>query len=224
MIIAPTRIEPARLDDVPEAIADLANELTLQSSQLGRNLPDRTLQDLAAMVRLMNSYYSNRIEGHNTRPRDIERALAGDFDDDPARRALQREAAAHVCLQAVIDERAAAGILEDPSEGEFIKWLHREFYRDAAPDMLIISDKITMVPGVWRDRDVDLLDLADALAELVDESRRLHDVVMLHWFAGMTHAAVAEHLGVSTSTAEKDFRYALAWLKRRLQYDSAHGN
>ena len=47
------------------------------------------------MIRLMNSYYSNRIEGHNTRPRDIERALAGDFDDDPARRALQREAAAH---------------------------------------------------------------------------------------------------------------------------------
>ena len=108
------------------------------------------------MVRLMNSYYSNRIEGHNTRPRDIERALAGDFDDDPARRALQREAAAHVCLQAVIDERAAAGTLEDPSEGEFIKWLHREFYRDAAPDMLIISDKITMGPGVWRDRDVEV--------------------------------------------------------------------
>ena len=156
MIIAPTHIEPARLEDVPEAIADLANELTLQSSQLGRNLPDRTLQDLAAMVRLMNSYYSNRIEGHTTRPRDIERALAGDFDDDPARRALQREAAAHVCLQAVIDERAAAGTLEDPSEGEFIKWLHREFYRDAAPDMLIISDKITMVPGVWRDGDVDV--------------------------------------------------------------------
>ena len=25
----------------------------------------------------MNCYYSNLIEGHNTRPRDIERALAG---------------------------------------------------------------------------------------------------------------------------------------------------
>ena len=30
----------------------------------------------------MNTYYSNLIEGHDTRPRDIERALAGDFDND----------------------------------------------------------------------------------------------------------------------------------------------
>lgn len=82
-------------------------------------------------------------------------------------------------------------------------------------------DRVTVE---WRDRDVDLLDLADAMAELGNESRRLHDAVMLHWFAGMTHAEVAEHLGVSTSTAEKDFRYALAWLKRRLKSDTVHGN
>lgn len=75
----------------------------------------------------------------------------------------------------------------------------------------------------WHDRDVDLLDLADALAELGQESSRLRDVVTLHWFGRMTHAEVAEELGVSASTAEKDFRYALAWLNRRLQSES-HGN
>ena len=69
----------------------------------------------------------------------------------------------------------------------------------------------------WHDRDVELLDLADALAHLGQESRRLRDVVTLHWFGGMTHAEVAQDLGVSTSTAEKDFRYAIAWLNRRLQ-------
>ncbi len=69
----------------------------------------------------------------------------------------------------------------------------------------------------WHDRNVDLLDLADALADLGEESGRLRDVVMLHWFGRMTHAEVAEELGVSASTAEKDFRYALAWLNRRLQ-------
>lgn len=69
----------------------------------------------------------------------------------------------------------------------------------------------------WHDRSVDLLDLADALSDLGHESSRLRDVVTLHWFGRMTHAEVAEELGVSTSTAEKDFRYALAWLNRRLQ-------
>lgn len=69
----------------------------------------------------------------------------------------------------------------------------------------------------WRDRAVELIDLADLLTALREESSRLHDVVMLHWFGGMTHAEVAEELNVSTSTAEKDFRYALAWLNQRLE-------
>ena len=76
----------------------------------------------------------------------------------------------------------------------------------------------------WHDRDVDLLDLADALAELGEESSRLRDVVTLHWFGRMTHAEVADELGVSASTAEKDFRYALAWLNRRLQGGESGGN
>ena len=69
----------------------------------------------------------------------------------------------------------------------------------------------------WHDRVVDLLDLADALESLGAESRRLSDVVTLHWFGGMKYADVAGFLGVSASTVEKDFRYALAWLNRRLE-------
>ena len=82
-------------------------------------------------------------------------------------------------------------------------------------------DRVTVE---WRDRPVDLLDLADALAELEHESGRLHSVVMLHWFAGMSHAEVAEHLQISCSSAEKDFRYALAWLNRRLTGEHSDGN
>jgi RNA polymerase sigma-70 factor (ECF subfamily) len=69
----------------------------------------------------------------------------------------------------------------------------------------------------WRDRPVELLDLADALDELAACHQRLRDVVMLHWFGGLTHAEVSRLLGVSLSTVEKDYRYALAWLQRRLQ-------
>jgi RNA polymerase sigma factor (sigma-70 family) len=76
----------------------------------------------------------------------------------------------------------------------------------------------------WHDRDVDLLDLADALVDLAQESARLRDVVTLHWFGRMTHAEVAGELGVSASTVEKDFRYALAWLNRRLQEGRTSGD
>jgi DNA-directed RNA polymerase specialized sigma24 family protein len=49
----------------------------------------------------------------------------------------------------------------------------------------------------------------------------MSDVVMLHWFGGMKYSAVAEVLKVSVSTVEKDFRYALAWLSRRLDQASS---
>ena len=159
-LVVPSRIEPARLEDgIPLDLVETANRLILASQQLGRNLPARTLADLAAMVRMMNSYYSNRIEGNNTRPRDIERALAGDFDADPERRALQQEHAAHVRLQAEIDRRAAMGTLDDPTPPAFIQWLHRAFYEGATEEMLTIrhADQVLRLsPGEWRQGDVEI--------------------------------------------------------------------
>src|SRR3712207_3722852 len=85
----PARIEPARLDETPEAIGDAVAELSAAAATLGQALHPRTAANLAGLVRIMNAYYSNLIEGHNTRPKDIERALAGEFDQDPERRSLQ---------------------------------------------------------------------------------------------------------------------------------------
>lgn len=80
-IVVPTHIEPAWQEDaVPLDLVETANRLIQSSRSLGRNLPTRTLADLVAMMRMMNSSYTNRIEGNNTQPPDIERALAGDFD------------------------------------------------------------------------------------------------------------------------------------------------
>jgi len=147
------RIEPARLEQVPEAISDVVAELAAASAKLGQSLHPRTAANLATLVRIMNSYYSNLIEGHNTRPRDIERALAGALDDDTERRNLQIEAAAHVRVQAEVDRLAAEGLLPEPASQAFILWLHEEFYRDAAPETLElkVDDRATtMVPGAWR--------------------------------------------------------------------------
>ena len=147
------RIEPARLEETPETIADLVVELSSASALLGARLHPRTAANLADLVRLMNCYYSNLIEGHNTRPRDIERALAGDLDQDRERRNLQLEAAAHVRLQKEIDRLGAEGRLPEPASSEFIRWLHEEFYRDAPDEALVVksdSASVRMTPGQWR--------------------------------------------------------------------------
>ncbi len=146
------------LDGVPPAVADVIAELSAESAALGQALHPRTAASLAQLVRIMNAYYSNLIEGHNTLPREIARALAGEFDADEGRRNLQVEAAAHVRVQAEVDRLAAAGELPEPASTRFIKWLHRDFYCDASAAMLHVRglDKdYVMQPGEWRSRRDD---------------------------------------------------------------------
>lgn len=153
LIESVNRIEPARLEDVPEEIADVVANLSAAGAVLGSALHPTTASNLASLVRIMNTYYSNLIEGHNTRPRDIESALAGHLDEDEGRRNLQLEAASHVRVQAEIDRMAAEEILPEPASADFIRWLHREFYRDAPDEMLRIrgvNAEFRMDPGEWR--------------------------------------------------------------------------
>lgn len=156
MLETPARIEPARLERPTAAIVDVIADLTAAAATLERALHPRTAAALADLVRVMNTYYSNLIEGHDTRPRDIERALAGQFDADEGRRNLQIEARAHVRVQSRIDALAAAGALPEPASAEFLRELHRDFYADAPDAMLQIRSPngrtMTMTPGMWRRR------------------------------------------------------------------------
>jgi RNA polymerase sigma factor (TIGR02999 family) len=63
----------------------------------------------------------------------------------------------------------------------------------------------------------DLLALDEALGRLEAASPRRADLVKLRYFAGLSLPEAAELLGVSRSTAEADWTYAKAWLKRELQ-------
>jgi Fic family protein len=147
------RIEPALLEDAPANITDVVAELSARAATLGSALHPRTASHLSDLVRIMNTYYSNLIEGHHTRPCDIERALLGELDPDKKRRDLQLEAKAHVRVQAEVDQLFAEGHLPDPTSSEFILYLHREFYRDAPESMLRIKGagrEFAMEPGKWR--------------------------------------------------------------------------
>lgn len=150
---AVSRIEPCLLDEARGTLLDLLAEIPAAASRLGARLHPKTAASLAALVRVMNCYYSNLIEGHNTRPRDIERALANDFDIDETRRNLQLEARAHIHIQEVIDAEAAAGTLADPASLDFLLRLHEEFYRDAPDAVLLIEGpgrSFRMAPGMLR--------------------------------------------------------------------------
>ena len=73
----------------------------------------------------MNCYYSNLLEGHDTHPVDIERALQNDYSRDTRKRDLQLEARAHITVQQWIDGGAMKGGLAMQAEG--ISETHRRF-------------------------------------------------------------------------------------------------
>ncbi|WP_244421659.1 Fic family protein [Allomesorhizobium alhagi] len=145
---------------MPTVLADLAIELQKAADELGRGLHPESAAELADLVRVMNSYYSNLIEGHNTRPRDIERALAG-AAIDPERRPLALEAKAHVEVQRTIDGLGLRGELPIPTSIDFIRWVHRVFYNEMPEEFRFIDKPGGMtaeiVPGEFRlsaDHDV----------------------------------------------------------------------
>lgn len=154
MIESPSRIEPCLFDDaVPRRIADLVSEIQSETARLGGDLHPDAAGELADLVRVMNCYYSNLIEGHKTRPKDIERALAG-AEVEEGRRALALEARAHVIVQREIDAMHLAGAAPSPTSVAFVQWVHRRFYEETPPEFRETRDRdgrrIRVEPGRFR--------------------------------------------------------------------------
>src|SRR5260370_39296519 len=105
-------MEPLRIGETSRhrgKLTDLALELAQKAAGFRRSLPESLLASLADLVRAMNCYYSNLIEGHDTHPIDIERALKNDYSKDAHKRDLQLEAKAHITVQEWIDRGGLKG-------------------------------------------------------------------------------------------------------------------
>jgi Fic family protein len=104
----------------------------------------------------MNCYYSNLIEGHDTHPIDIERALKKDYSADPKQRTLQREAEAHMAVQKWIDEGGLKG--RAVTVGGILE-IHRRFCELLPADLLVLEhpstkEQLRVGPGELRKHEV----------------------------------------------------------------------
>ncbi len=138
-------------------LTDLAVDLATRSAGFRRSLPEGVRTALADLVRAMNCYYSNLIEGHDTHPVDIERALRNDYSSDARKRNLQLEAKAHIAVQQWID---GGGLKDRAVTAEGICEIHRRFCEQLPEELLWVEEqlgqgqRVKVAPGELRRRDV----------------------------------------------------------------------
>jgi Fic family protein len=139
-------------------LLERASDLTRAATRLGAGTTAQ--KELRALLRSMNSYYTNKLEGEHTRPIEIESALQEDFSDnaDVARR--QRLALAHIrteqACEEALDEEAAHRIdsVRELYSLEKLRWLHGELFSGLSAVDLRLVDGSQLVPGEIRSRQV----------------------------------------------------------------------
>lgn len=154
-MLTKTAIEPVIPSQRLRPLEDLACTIVERAARLSAKLREPLRVQIAELTRWMHCYYSNLIEGQQTRVRDIEAALKKDFAAEPKERDLQQLSLAHLEVQ-----RWAAGQTGSPFAADFIRELHRRFYAQLPESMRVATtskgEKTPLTAGELRDRDVEV--------------------------------------------------------------------
>ena len=142
------------------ALLEKASDLIREAASLGASAAPGAAVQLRELLRSMNSYYTNRIEGEHTRPSDIERALLKDFskESDVARRQrlavshIQTEIACERLIQAKLD--SGETVIPWLYSTQALVWLHLQLFGGLTPEDLTLADGSLLTPGQVRTRGV----------------------------------------------------------------------
>ena len=159
MFTVTNQMEPMTVSGDHRELSDLAIDIIRKSASLSNIIHPNSQVAIVSLVRTMNCYYSNLIEGHNTHPFDIDRALQDKYSKDPAKRALQQESKAHIATQLAIEERIRSEPHLVITSIEYLQWIHKTFYEQLPVELYRITDVHEnvidhVVPGELRSRDV----------------------------------------------------------------------
>jgi Fic family protein len=153
MYSEPHQFEPLLpADPRLEPLLSKAHDLSRLANNLaGTGVPP----ELRSLLRNMNSYYTNRIEGQHTRPHEIDQALRKDFSKDAALAAKQRLAVAHIEAEQLLEQRYTG------TEGaralysvEAVQDLHRTLFGQLPVADLLTPEGEPITPGALRQREV----------------------------------------------------------------------
>ena len=141
-------------DACMEPLLAKAHDLSHAASTLaGTSVPP----ELRSLLRSMNSYYTNRIEGQHTRPHEIDQALRQDFSTDAVLAAKQRLAIAHIDAEQALEQRyRGVDGARALYSADAVQDIHRELFGHLPAADLLTPENEPIAPGALRLRDVQV--------------------------------------------------------------------
>ena len=141
-------------DRMLDPLVERTEKLVQSSQQLLTTRGTPLALALVPLLRAMNSYYTNKIEGQHTTPARIEAALKREYAADAAERRKQHLAIAHIDTESALEREWGGLAVPALFEPTRVAEIHRRFF-----DELPVEDRCTdegdpVVPGALRTRDV----------------------------------------------------------------------
>jgi Fic family protein len=151
---SPHRFEPLLPQKELAKLHERSQAIVNRSLGLGERAHPATRLALRELLRAMNSYYSNLIEGQGTTPLNIERALRKNFSKKPDVARLQRIAVAHFEAEKELEEKVQAGV--EPLLSSFAMDAHRALYGRLSVADRTSKEGVVVDPGQIRKQNVDV--------------------------------------------------------------------
>ena len=152
-------------------LLEKAAALVAEGYRLGGQASSPLRDSLVGLLRAMNSYYTNKIEGQQTLPADIERAVRSQFDADGERARRQRIALAHMEAERTLEADWSGVAARDLFHPERVIAIHADLYGRLPEADRPTEDGEVVVPGEFRTRPVSagrhVAPPADHLTELM---------------------------------------------------------
>jgi Fic family protein len=156
-------------------LLERSEEVCLKSARLSGTHTDVTLYALKDLLRIVNSYYSNRIESQGTHPIEIEKAMRHEFSTNTNEKNLQLLSLAYIAAQKKIETMPCIEAYSQP----FIRSLHHDFYTyEGMESFLHIhfeGQEKEMMAGEYRDCEVKIGEHIPPLSSQIEPFMRTYE-------------------------------------------------
>ena len=143
---------------IEERLFEKSESVCIKSAGLIGSHTPQLLDAVREILRVVNSYYSNKIESEGTHPIDIEKAFKKDFSADSQEHKLQLLSIAYIKTQQEIEKNITLKASPSPYSKDFLLWIHKTLYKKEGMERFLDIDfdgmRVTMEPGSIRDLEV----------------------------------------------------------------------